>query len=74
MNGKERKREYELKGRDIANERVLKAMEQVDREIFVPESLKYRAYEDTAPPIDRNQTISQPYIVAYMAQIIDPQP
>jgi hypothetical protein len=74
MNGKEKMIERDLKGRDITNERVLKAMEQIDREIFVPDGLKCRAYEDIPLPIGRNQTISQPYFVAYMAQIIDPQP
>lgn len=63
-----------LKGRDITDERVLRAMEEVDRALFVPDGLKYAAYEDTPLPIGKEQTISQPYIVAYMAQILDPQP
>ena len=74
MNDKERMIEKDIKGRDIVNERVIQAMEEVDREIFVPEGLKYRAYQDSPLPIGMNQTISQPYIVAYMAQILDPQP
>ena len=63
-----------LKGRDITNERVLDAMENVDRALFVPRGLKYAAYDDTPLPIGRQQTISQPYIVAYMAQILEPGP
>lgn len=63
-----------LLGRDIDNDRVLRAMQEVEREIFVPEGLKYRAYEDAPLPIGEGQTISQPYIVAYMAQILNPQP
>ncbi len=74
MNDKETMIERDLKGRDIVNERVLQAMEEVNRETFVPEGLKYRAYQDSPLPIGMKQTISQPYIVAYMAQILDPQP
>ena len=73
MKGKERMIEQDLMGRDITNARVLRAMDKVHREIFVPDGLKYRAYEDTPLPIGEGQTISQPYIVAYMAQILDPQ-
>lgn len=60
-----------LKQRDISDPKVLKAMEDVDRNIFVPEHLKNLAYEDSALPIGRSQTISQPYIVAYMAQALN---
>ena len=74
MNDKETMIERDLKGRDIVNERVLQAMEEINREIFVPEGLRYRAYQDSPLPIGMKQTISQPYIVAYMAQILDPQP
>lgn len=65
--------EQHLMGRDINDISVLEAMEKVQREIFVPEGLKYRAYEDSPLPIGEGQTISQPYIVAYMAQILKPQ-
>lgn len=74
MNDKKTMIERDLKGRDIVNERVLQAMEDVNRETFVPEGLKYRAYQDSPLPIGMKQTISQPYIVAYMAQILDPRP
>lgn len=60
--------EYQLKGRGISDPNVLKAMAEVDRSLFVPEDQKSRAYEDMPLPIGRNQTISQPYIVAYMAE------
>ncbi|HEU6446220.1 MAG TPA: protein-L-isoaspartate(D-aspartate) O-methyltransferase [Gaiellaceae bacterium] len=54
----------QLRGRDITDERVLQAMEQVPRELFVPEALRRRAYDDAALPIGAGQTISQPYMVA----------
>lgn len=71
MTPKERMIEYHLKGRDIHDPKVLRAMEEVNREVFVPEDLKEMAYEDTPLPIGREQTISQPYIVAYMTQMLD---
>ena len=54
----------QLRGRDIADTRVLEAMEQVPREAFVPPDLRRRAYDDAALPIGSGQTISQPYMVA----------
>lgn len=54
--------------------RILTALETVPRERFVPESLQPRAYEDTSLPIGHGQTISQPYTVAYMTQLLDVQP
>lgn len=61
-------------GRDIQNKRVLAAMRSVPRHEFVPEDLRSRAYEDGPLPIGHGQTISQPYIVAFMTEVIDPQP
>jgi protein-L-isoaspartate(D-aspartate) O-methyltransferase len=58
----------QLRGRDIANERVLAAMERVPRELFVPPDLRDRAYEDVALPIGSGQTISQPYMVARIVE------
>lgn len=55
----------------IADERVLKAMSQVPRHLFVPEALQSRAYGDHALPIDANQTISQPFIVARMTELLE---
>lgn len=74
MTSREKMLEDHLKGRGINDPKVLQAMEQVDRRLFVPDELKDMAYDDTPLPIGRNQTISQPYIVAYMAQILDLQP
>jgi protein-L-isoaspartate(D-aspartate) O-methyltransferase len=58
----------QLRGRDIADERVLAAMERVPRELFVPEELRGRAFDDAALPIGAGQTISQPYMVARIAE------
>jgi protein-L-isoaspartate(D-aspartate) O-methyltransferase len=60
----------DLKGRDIISERVLKAMAEVPREEFVPESYLHQAYSDCPLPIGMGQTISQPYIVALMTQAL----
>ncbi|MHA6280017.1 protein-L-isoaspartate(D-aspartate) O-methyltransferase [Salinimicrobium sp. CAU 1759] len=60
--------ERQLKGRGISDPRVLEAMQEVDRSLFVPEDEQDKAYEDKPLPIGKNQTISQPYIVAYMAE------
>jgi protein-L-isoaspartate(D-aspartate) O-methyltransferase len=58
----------QLRGRDIVDERVLAAMERVPRELFVPEDLRSRAFDDAALPIGAGQTISQPYMVARIAE------
>src|SRR5256886_10528506 len=54
----------QLRARGIEDERVLAAMERVPRELFVPEELRARAYDDAALAIGADQTISQPYMVA----------
>ena len=59
-----------LREEGISNERVLEAMRNVPRHLFVDEALATRAYEDTALPIGQGQTISQPYIVALMTQTL----
>ena len=64
----------QLEARDIRDRRVLDVMRKVARHLFVPEAQRSRAYEDTPLPIGYNQTISQPYIVAYMTQALDVQP
>jgi protein-L-isoaspartate(D-aspartate) O-methyltransferase len=61
-------------GRDITNARVLTAMGKVPRHEFVPEHLRSDAYRDWPLPIGFGQTISQPYIVAFMTGQLDPQP
>ena len=68
MSTKRKMIEDQLKGRDIRDQDVLEAMQEVDRKLFVPSDKKDRAYEDSPLPIGKSQTISQPYIVAYMAQ------
>ncbi|TWT63824.1 protein-L-isoaspartate(D-aspartate) O-methyltransferase [Rubinisphaera italica] len=65
----------EILGRQgIHDERVLLAIQNVPRELFLPENLKSHAYENRALPIDCDQTISQPYIVALMTQALQLQP
>jgi protein-L-isoaspartate(D-aspartate) O-methyltransferase len=59
-----------LQQQGIQNEEVLNVMGRVPRHIFVDEALSHRAYEDTALPIGYGQTISQPYIVAHMTQLL----
>lgn len=63
--------EKQLKMRGIDNPSVLSAMEKVPRHFFIPEYLRKRAYDDTPLPIGHGQTISQPFIVAFMSQAID---
>jgi protein-L-isoaspartate(D-aspartate) O-methyltransferase len=60
--------EYQLRARGIEDERVLAAMARIPRELFVPESLRPRAYDDAAVPIGEGQTISQPYMVARICE------
>src|SRR5687767_207547 len=64
----------QLAGRDIRDPRVLDAMRKVPRHQFVPASRRSNAYEDSPLPIGRDQTISQPYIVAYMTQALELKP
>ena len=63
-----------IEGEGITNPAVLQAMRAVPRHEFVPSAQKARAYEDLALPIGHQQTISPPYIVAYMTNELDPQP
>jgi len=60
----------QIAGRGIINERVLDAMREVPRHLFVAPQLRHLAYEDGPLPIGENQTISQPYIVALMTQLL----
>ena len=64
--------ERDLRGRDIDNARVLEVMGRVPRHLFVPEAIRDEAYADHPLPIGENQTISQPYIVALMTQLVEP--
>mgnify|MGYP001453865758 CR=1 FL=1 len=61
----------ELQNHGIDKADVLKVMEEVDRQIFVEESLRQKAYDNIALPIDCGQTISQPLVVALMTQFLD---
>jgi protein-L-isoaspartate(D-aspartate) O-methyltransferase len=60
----------QLRARDLFDARVLAAMERVPRELFVPEPLRDRAYDDAALPIAAGQTISQPYMVAKICEAL----
>jgi protein-L-isoaspartate(D-aspartate) O-methyltransferase len=64
----------QLRARDISDERVLAAMERVPRELFVPDDERRRAYADAALPIGHGQTISQPYMVARIAEALTVRP
>ena len=59
-----------LREQGIKDEVVLSAMNEIPRHIFVDEALSTRAYEDVSLPIGYSQTISQPYIVARMTEIL----
>jgi protein-L-isoaspartate(D-aspartate) O-methyltransferase len=63
--------ERDLKGRGIKDPRVLAAMAAIPRHEFVPEKQRAAAYEDRPLPIGAGQTISQPYIVAYMSEALE---
>jgi protein-L-isoaspartate(D-aspartate) O-methyltransferase len=62
--------ERDLIGRGIKDRRVLEVMGSLERELFVPENLRSRAYEDRPLPIGAGQTISQPYMVAFMTELL----
>jgi protein-L-isoaspartate(D-aspartate) O-methyltransferase len=62
--------ERQLRGRGVRDERVLAAMAAVPRELFLPEALRRRAYDDAALPIGHEATISQPYMVAAICELL----
>jgi protein-L-isoaspartate(D-aspartate) O-methyltransferase len=66
--------ERQLRARGIRNEAVLEVMGRLPRERFVGEELWSRAYDDEALPIAGGQTISQPYMVGRMTELLDPHP
>ena len=68
---RERMVERQLRRRGIYDERVLEAMAAVPRELFLPEDQRRRAYRDGAVRIGEGQTMSQPWIVACMAQLLE---
>lgn len=65
--------DVQLSTRGIKDQRVLKAMRRIERHRFVPDNLKQNSYDDEPLPIGGGQTISQPYIVAYMTQALELQ-
>ena len=71
MARKERMLTDHLAGRGIRDGAVLKAMREVPRESFLPPEMEFAAYEDGPLPIQEGQTISQPYIVAYMIEALE---
>jgi len=60
-----------LRSRGISDQRVLKTMSEIPRHIFVPELFRHKAYGDHALPIGHNQTISQPFMVALMSELLE---
>ncbi len=64
--------EEQLRRRDVTDARVLEVMGHLARERFVPDALRHEAYDDHPLPIGLDQTISQPYIVALVAQLVRP--
>jgi protein-L-isoaspartate(D-aspartate) O-methyltransferase len=63
--------EVQLQRRGIQNQKILEAMRKVPRHEFVPENMIPYAYNDEPLPIGEGQTISQPYIVAYMTEVLE---
>jgi protein-L-isoaspartate(D-aspartate) O-methyltransferase len=66
--------EEQIRQRGITDPRVLEALRAVPRERFVPADVRARAYDDTPLPIGFGQTISQPYVVAYMSEVLSIAP
>ena len=66
--------ETQIRARDVRNAAVLQAMGRVPRHLFVPDDVRPFAYDDRPLPIGRGQTISQPYIVAYMTEALQLEP
>lgn len=71
---RERMVQQQIELRDIEDESVLDAMRHVPRHLFVPERWRPSAYTDQPLPIEHGQTISQPYIVAYMTDLLELEP
>jgi protein-L-isoaspartate(D-aspartate) O-methyltransferase len=66
--------EHQIQARGITNPRLLAAMREIPRHLFIPPPYNTSAYEDAPLPIGNGQTISQPYIVAFMTELLDPHP
>ncbi len=65
--------EHQIRARGVKNEKVLEAMREVPRHKFVPEDYRGFSYHDSPQPIGEGQTISQPYIVALMTELMEPE-
>lgn len=65
---------HQLAGRGVNDSKVLQAFREVPREVFVPEPVKEHAYQDSPLSIGSGQTISQPYIVALMTELLEVKP
>jgi protein-L-isoaspartate(D-aspartate) O-methyltransferase len=76
--GRERERERmvraQMEARGVKDRRVLDAMRTIPRELFMPPGVRAQAYEDHPVPIGHGQTISQPYIVAFMTELLGVRP
>jgi protein-L-isoaspartate(D-aspartate) O-methyltransferase len=66
--------ERQIEARGVRNPRVLSAMREIPRHLFIPSPYNRSAYEDSPLPIGNGQTISQPYIVALMTELLRPEP
>src|SRR3982750_532639 len=66
--------EHQIAARGVRDPRVLEALREVPRHSFVPDDQRAHSYEDRALPIASGQTISQPYIVAIMTELLGPEP
>jgi protein-L-isoaspartate(D-aspartate) O-methyltransferase len=66
--------EYQIEARGIHNPRLLAAMQEIPRHLFIPPPYDQNAYDDNPLPIGEGQTISQPYIVALMTDLLNPEP
>jgi protein-L-isoaspartate(D-aspartate) O-methyltransferase len=64
----------QIEARGVKNQRVLEALRKVPRHMFVPAELQEKAYDDRPLPIGHDQTISQPYIVGLMSELLDASP
>ena len=73
LDARNRMVDEQISGRGITDNKTLMAMRKVQRHLFVPEEYKSQAYNDYPLPIGYGQTISQPYIVAYMTETVIPE-
>jgi len=70
LSANERMIRDQIEARGVRDPRVLEAFRSVPRDLFVPQQMRYGAFDDTPLPLERGQTISQPYIVALMSELL----